>query len=98
MITLAKMDKELKYKLQNFPLVQYNMLEHTVFDDFLNKATQEQLQFCEDFFNDDIEILFNESPAGTGKTMCSVACAYADWLNKGKEISVYYCTSFRRFR
>nr|WNM55812.1 hypothetical protein CoNPh37_CDS0146 [Staphylococcus phage S-CoN_Ph37] len=34
MITLAKMDKELKYKLQNFPLVQYNMLEHTVFDDF----------------------------------------------------------------
>lgn len=86
MITLAKMDKELKYKLQNFPLVQYNMLEHTVFDDFLNKATQEQLQFCEDFFNNDVEILFNESPAGTGKTMCSVACAYADWLNKGKKL------------
>jgi hypothetical protein len=21
-----------------------------------------------------------------GKTMCSVACAYADWLNKGKKL------------
>ena len=83
---MAKTFKELEYKLQNYPNVRYNMLEHTVFNDFLSKATDEQLKFCEDFFNDEVEILFNESPAGSGKTMCSVACAYAEWLNNDKKM------------
>lgn len=83
---MAKTFKELEYKLQDYPNVRYNMLEHTVFNDFLSKATDEQLKFCEDFFNDEVEILFNESPAGSGKTMCSVACAYAEWLNNDKKM------------
>ncbi|MGI4694077.1 PhoH family protein [Klebsiella pneumoniae] len=64
----------------------YNMGEHLVFNEFLEKATTEQLDFCEDFFNDNVEILWNESQAGTGKTMCSVACAYADYLNKNRKL------------
>lgn len=83
---MAKTFKELEYKLQDYPNVKYNMLNHTVFNDFLSKATDEQLSFCEDFFNDEVEILFNESPAGSGKTMCSVACAYAEWLNNDKKM------------
>lgn len=83
---MADRSKELEYKLSNYPNVRYNMFKHTAFNDFLTKATSEQLQFCEDFFSDDVEILFNESPAGTGKTMCSVACAYADFLNKSKQL------------
>ena len=83
---MAKTFKELEYKLQDYPNVKYNMLEHTVFNDFLSKATDEQLKFCEDFFNDEVEILFNESPAGSGKTMCSVACAYAELLNNDKKM------------
>jgi len=78
--------KDLNYKLKEFPLVRYNMLEHSVFERFLSMATKEQLEFCENFFNNNVEILFNESSAGCGKTMCSVACAYADWLNKGKKL------------
>lgn len=80
------MSKELEYKLRDYPNVRYNMMQHTIFDSFLEKAHEEQLKFCEDFFNKDVEILFNESPAGTGKTMCSVACAYAEWLNKDKKL------------
>ena len=83
---MADRNKELEYKLSDYPNVRYNMFKHSVFTAFLNKATSEQLQFCEDFFNDDVEILFNESPAGTGKTMCSVACAYAEWLNNDKKL------------
>ena len=83
---MADKRKELEFKLQDFPLVRYNMLSHLVFQDFLIKADEEQLKFCEAFFDDNIEILFNESAAGTGKTMCSVACAYAEQLNKGKNM------------
>lgn len=83
---MADKRKELEFKLQDFPLVRYNMLSHLVFQDFLIKADEEQLKFCEAFFDDDVEILFNESAAGCGKTMCSVACAYSDYLNKGKKL------------
>ena len=79
--------KELDFKLKEYPNVRYNMAQHSVFNTFLKKATTEQLQFCEDFFNEDVEILFNEAPAGTGKTMCSVACAYAEHLNTETETS-----------
>ncbi|XWX30451.1 PhoH-like phosphate starvation-inducible protein [Staphylococcus phage PG-2021_16] len=78
--------KELDFKLKDYPKVRYNMGEHLVFNDFLEMATTEQLDFCEDFFNDNVEILWNESQAGTGKTMCSVACAYADYLNKNRKL------------
>lgn len=78
--------KELDFKLKDYPNVRYNMGEHLVFNDFLEMATKEQLDFCEDFFDDSVEILWNESQAGTGKTMCSVACAYADYLNKGRKL------------
>lgn len=78
--------KELDYKLKDFPNVRHQMGNHLVFNDFLEMATTEQLDFCEDFFKDDVEVLWNESPAGTGKTMCSVACAYADYLNKGRKL------------
>lgn len=83
---MAKTIKELEYKLKDYPQTKHNMLQHSVFHDFLSKATDEQLAFCEDFFDAKIEILFNESEAGVGKTLCSVACAYADWLNKGKKL------------
>lgn len=86
MITLAKTSKELEYKLQDYPNVRYNMLQHSVFHDFLGKATQEQLQFCEDFFNDSVLVLTNSSKSGSAKTYTSVVCAYADYLNKGREI------------
>ncbi|VEV89238.1 PhoH-related protein [Staphylococcus phage Stab22] len=78
--------KELDFKLKDYPNVRYNMREHLVFNDFLEMATEEQLDFCEDFFDDNVEILWNESQAGTGKTMCSVACAYADYLNKDRNL------------
>ncbi len=83
---MADRSKEIEYKLNDFPLVRFNMHQHLVFQDFLAKADEEQLKFCEAFFDDKIEILFNEAAAGTGKTMCSVACAYADFLNKGKQL------------
>nr|WNM56119.1 hypothetical protein CoNPh38_CDS0243 [Staphylococcus phage S-CoN_Ph38] len=41
--------KDLNYKLKEFPLVRYNMLEHSVFERFLSMATKEQLEFCENF-------------------------------------------------
>ena len=83
---MADKRKELEFKLQDFPLVRYNMLSHLVFQDFLIKADEEQLKFCEAFFDDNVEILFNESAAGTGKTMCSVACSSAEFLNKDKNM------------
>lgn len=83
---MATKQKELEYKLKDYPLVKQNMYKHTSLHDFLEKASDEQLRFCEDFFKDDVEILFNESSAGTGKTMCSVACGYAEWLNNGKQL------------
>lgn len=83
---MATKQKELEYKLKDYPLVKQNMYKHTSLHDFLEKASDEQLRFCEDFFKDDVEILFNESSAGTGKTMCSVACGYAEWLNNGKKL------------
>lgn len=83
---MANKDRDLDYKLKDFPLIKYNMLQHSVFNTFLEKANEDQLKFCEAFFDNEVEILWNESPAGTGKTMCSVACAYADYLNKGKNM------------
>lgn len=83
---MAKTFKELEYKLQDYPNVKYNMLDHTVFNDFLSKATDEQLSFCEDFFNNEILVLTNSSKSGSAKTYTSIVCAYADYLNKGKEI------------
>lgn len=79
--------QELDFKLKGYPNVRYNMLDHTVFNKFLEMATKEQLDFCEDFFSDDVGILFTDSNSGTGKTFCSVACAYADYLNHGKGIT-----------
>lgn len=78
-------EKELRYKLKDYPNVVHNMLEHIVFHDFLSKATEEQLGFCEDFFNEEVLLLTNNSRAGTAKTYTSVLCAYADYLNHGKE-------------
>ena len=83
---MADRSKEIEYKLSEYPKVKYNMFKHSVFHDFLNKATQEQLQFCEDFFDDDILVLTNSSKSGSAKTFTSIVCAYADYLNKGKEI------------
>lgn len=77
---------ELKYKLQNYPNVEYNMLRHSVFYDMLCKASDEQLLYMEDFFDKDVEIIFSDSRAGTGKTFITVACCYADFLNKGKNM------------
>ena len=83
---MADRSKEIEYKLSEYPNVKYNMLEHTIFNDFLSKATDEQLEFCEDFFNDEILVLTNSSKSGSAKTYTSIVCAYADYLNKGKEI------------
>lgn len=83
---MADKRRELEYKLNDFPLVRFNMLNHLAFQDFLEKADNDQLKFCEAFFDDKVDILFNESAAGTGKTMCSVACAYADFLNHQKNL------------
>lgn len=71
---------------KEFPLTYYNMFNHSVFHDFLRQATNEQLSFCEDFFNEDVLLLTNNSKAGTAKTYTSIHCAYANYLNKGKEI------------
>lgn len=78
---MADVLKELEYKLQNYKLIKRNMLKHRVFDDFLMKATSEQLDFCEDFFNDDVLVLTNSSRSGSAKTYTSVLCGYADYLN-----------------
>lgn len=83
---MAKTTKELEYKLRDYPNVKYNMLQHSVFQDFLSKASDEQLAFAEDFFDDDILVLTNSSRSGSAKTYTSIVCAYADYLNKGKEI------------
>ena len=77
---------DLKFKLQNYPNVEYNMLQHSVFHDLLSKASEEQLDYMEDFFDDEVEIIFSDSRAGTGKTFITVACCYADYLNKGKQM------------
>lgn len=77
---------DLKFKLKNYPNVEYNMLQHSVFHDLLNKASEEQLDYMEDFFDDEVLVLTNSSRSGSAKTYTSVACAYANYLNKGKEI------------
>lgn len=79
-------DKELRFKLKDYPNVTNYMLKHSAFNIFLAKASEEQLAFCEDYFDNNIEIIWNESSAGTGKTFCSVACAYADFLNNGTKL------------
>lgn len=48
---MAKTNKELEYKLKDYPQTKHNMLQHSVFHDFLSRATDEQLAFCEDFFD-----------------------------------------------
>lgn len=83
---MADVQKELEYKLSNFQLVKHNMLKHSVFHELLEKASDEQLSFMEDFFKEDVEIIFSNSRAGTGKTFITVACCYADFLNHGKNM------------
>lgn len=83
---MAKTTKELEYKLRDYPNVKYNMLQHSVFHDFLSKASDEQLDFAEDFFDDEVLVLTNSSKSGSAKTYTSIVCAYADYLNKGKKI------------
>lgn len=78
--------KELEYKLKEYPNIRYNMLKHQVFNNLLEKASEEQLGYMEDFFNDEVEIIFSNSRAGSGKTFISVACCYADYLNHGKNM------------
>lgn len=78
---MATKQKELEYKLKDYPLVKQNMYKHGVFYNFLEKATSEQLDFMEDFFNDDVLVLTNSSKSGSAKTFTSVVCAYADYLN-----------------
>lgn len=78
--------KEIEYKLREYDYVKYNMLQHSVFHDFLEKATDEQLRFANDFFDDDVLVLTNSSKSGSAKTYTSIVCAYADYLNKDKEI------------
>ena len=85
---MADKFKELDFKLSSYPGVKYNMAQHSVFHDFLMKATDEQLAYCNDFFDEDVEIIWSNSKAGTAKTFTSVACAYADYLNKNK--SMYF--------
>ena len=77
---------DLKFKLKSYPNVEYNMLQHSVFHDMLSRASEEQLDYMEDFFDDEVEIIFSDSRAGTGKTFITVACCYADFLNKGKQM------------
>lgn len=81
---MTKTEKELQHKLKEYPLVKYNMLKHPVFHDLLSKASEEQLEYMNDFFDDEVEIIFSDSRSGTGKTFISVACCYADFLNTGK--------------
>lgn len=50
-VTMAKTNKELEYKLKDYPQTKHNMLQHSVFHDFLSKASDEQLAFAEDFFD-----------------------------------------------
>ncbi|AAX92341.1 phosphate starvation-inducible protein-like protein [Staphylococcus phage Twort] len=88
---MTKTAKELEYKLRDYPNVKYNMVQHSVFHDFLSKASDEQLDFAEDFFDDEVEIIWSDSRAGTGKSFLSIALAYAEYLNKGK--TMYYIIS-----
>lgn len=84
---MADKFRELEYKLRDYDLVKHNMLKHSVFHDMLAKASEEQLDYMEDFFNPDVEILFSDSRAGTGKTFITVACCYADYLNHNKNMT-----------
>ena len=36
---------DLKFKLKNYPNVEYNMLQHSVFHDMLSRASEEQLDY-----------------------------------------------------
>ena len=83
---MADKFRELEYKLRDYDLVKHNMSKHSVFHDMLMKASNEQLDYMEDFFNPDVEILFSDSRAGTGKTFITVACCYADYLNHNKNM------------
>ena len=83
---MSKTYTDLKFKLKSYPNVEYNMLEHSIFHQFLSVATDEQLSFMEDFFNDEVLVLTNSSRSGSAKTYTAVVCAYAEYLNKGKEI------------
>ena len=83
---MADKFRELEYKLRGYDLVKHNMIKHSVFHDMLMKASDEQLDYMEDFFNPDVEILFSDSRAGTGKTFITVACCYADYLNHNKNM------------
>lgn len=78
---MADLQKELEYKLKNYDLVRRNMLKHGVFHDFLVKATSEQLDFMNDFFDPGVLVLTNSSKSGSAKTFTSVVCGYADYLN-----------------
>ena len=84
---MADRSKEIEYKLSEYPNVKYNMFKHSVFHDLLEKASDEQLAYMEDFFDDEVEIIFSDSRAGTGKTFITVACCYADYLNHNKNMT-----------
>lgn len=83
---MADKFRELEYKLNSYPNVRFNFMKHTVFTEFLEKATDEQLKFAEDFFNDDVLVLTNSSRSGSAKTYTSIVCAYAKYLNDDSEI------------
>ena len=85
-VNMADLLKEIQYKLRDYPNVKNNMAQHPVFNDLLIKASDEQLAFINDFFDEDVEILFSDSRAGTGKTFITVACCYADFLNHNKNM------------
>lgn len=82
---MMDLDKGIKHKISEYENVLYNM-DGLVFEDFLKKATDEQLALLDDILNDDVQIVFVNSKSGTGKTQLAVLSAYALFLKKKKEM------------
>lgn len=83
---MANMIKDLNYKLSEYPHVKHSMLEHAVFAEFLDKATDEQLNMLNDMLDEKVQIVFVNAKSGTGKTQMAVLAAYALSLRENKEL------------
>lgn len=78
---------------ENYPNVKHKMTQYAVFNEFLDKATDEQLDMLNSILDDKVQIVFTNANSGTGKTQMAVLAAYALYLESGRSQELLYIMS-----
>lgn len=87
---MADIQSELEYKFKDYPNIKYKMVGNPLFNTFLLKMSEEQMNLMEDALDESVKLLFINAISGSGKTMMAVLAAYTLYLDSKSTQELLY--------